>query len=303
MMRLWLLHRLIGTSLLLVFAADVVAQPRTVVLPDYLCGGTDSIFADGFETAGLYTSDASGGTGGVWPGKSTETFYGSNFGTQTYYVYVPPAYDPASPMPLMVVLHGAAGSHSQAFAAAKAARDKWVPAANAYGFIIAAPVGNGNSGAWVTPADYTLTQWMIDDVAELWNIERNRISGWGFSAGGHVAWDMLLNAADYPLVPFTVSRLASMAISGANSQFACYNNAATCGGRFASLSRKIPVALYIGTSDPNYGWAAGDYQRLLNNGWVQGRSLDYHAFAGGHNYTQLQLKQIAGFACGFAVQP
>ena len=40
---------------------------RAVQLPDYLCGGSDSIFADGYETGGMFSSDPSQGNGGVWP--------------------------------------------------------------------------------------------------------------------------------------------------------------------------------------------------------------------------------------------
>src|SRR5699024_7428282 len=126
----------LAVLLWMVCAIPCMAQPVTVKLPISSCRGRDSLFADGFEADAVYVSDPSMGVGGAWPGKSTRQSYGSNFGVQTYYVYVPPAYDAAHPMTLMVVLHGAAGSHALAMQAAQGVRDNWISAADAYGFII-----------------------------------------------------------------------------------------------------------------------------------------------------------------------
>lgn len=292
-------------SAVMVFVLTGAAQAaQTVRLPDYLCGGTDSLFADGYETGGMFASDASLGSGGAWPGESVRSFAVPGLGQVTYYAYVPPQYDPAQAMPLMLVLHGAAGSPAAAMQAAAAMRDDWENAADAYGFVIIAPVASGNSGGWVPLPDYDKLESAWNDAASVWNIERNRRSLWGFSAGGHVAWDMVLNhdPVSYPTA-FHAGTLASLSTSAANSQLACFNSPNSCATLFAALPRKLPVDIHIGISDPNYAGAAADHQRLLNNGWIDGVTVSYNAFVGGHTFVLAHLPQIAQFACGFAVQP
>lgn len=286
----------------LVLPAVLAAQTYTVRLPDAWCGGSDGLFADGFETGGVFSSDPSLGSGGAALGKVTGGFTSPSYGAQTYYLYLPPQYDPAQPAPLMVVLHGYAGSPFYASAAARTLRNAWITAADTYGFIIAAPVGNSPHGSWLVPGDYETIDLMLGDLAQDYNIERNRISIWGFSAGGHVVWDMVLNGGSNAS-PLDATNLAAMATSGANSQFACNNNPVTCGSRFAALQRKLPVDVHIGTNDPNYAWAADDQQRLLSSGWLAGDKLSFNIFVGGHTYTPAQVMQVGGFACRFAVQP
>ncbi len=278
---------------------------RAVQLPDYLCGGSDSIFADGYETGGMFSSDPSQGNGGVWPGSSSRSFTVAVLGQVTYYAYVPPQYNPAQAMPLMVVLHGAPGSPAAAFQAAQALRDAWKIAADTYGFVIVAPVASGPQyGSWTTYPDYDKLESAWVDIAARWNIERNRRSLWGFSAGGHIAWDMVLNhdPLNYPTV-FHADSLASLAISSANSAFACQGSASQCNVLFAALPHHLPVDIHIGTSDSLYPWAAADNQRLLANGWQSGRNLSFNPFPGGHVFVASHLPQIAAFACGFALQP
>lgn len=293
-------------SALTVFALSATAQAaQTVRLPDYLCGGSDSIFADGYETSGMFVSDASLGSGGTWPGESVRSFAVSGLGQVTYYVYVPPQYDPAQAMPLMLVLHGAPGSPAAAPQAAADMRHDWEDAADTFGFVIIAPVASGQDfGSWVPYPDYDKLESAWDDAAAHWNIERNRRSLWGFSAGGYVAWDMVLNhdPITYPTA-FHAGTLASLSVSGASSSYACYDNPGTCDARFAALPRRLPVDIHIGTSDTRYPGAATDYQRLLSNGWVDGATMSYNAFVGGHTFSSAHLQQVAGFACRFAVQP
>lgn len=304
-----LTHRLIPVLLALTMGSTAMAS-RTVRLPDYLCGGNDSIFADAYETGGVFSSDPSQGSGGGYPGSISRTFTFAPFGQQTYYLYVPARYQPGQAMPLMVVLEGYTGSHTASVQQAQVLRDDWIAAASAYGFIIAAPVNNTADGSWI-PADgtaqandYDMIGAMIDDVAQAWNIERNRISVWGFSAGGSIAWDMLLNDGRFAQpTPLSAATLASMSIAAANSSFACSLDPTPCTTRFANLPRKVPVGIHIGTSDPNHAGAANDFQRLLSNGWQPGRDLDYEEFTGGHTFTLAHLQEVAGFACGFALDP
>ena len=297
--------RHILSALIALGLSATATASQTVHLPDYWCGGTESIFADGYETGGVFTSDSSQGTDGTWPGESVRSYALGSLGQVIYYAYVPPQYNPAQAMPLMLVLHGTAGAGNAAQAAA-ATRENWESAADARGLIIIAPVASGQQyGSWDVPyPDYDKLESAWNDAATRWNIERNRRSIWGFSAGGHIVWDMLLNhdPLTYPTA-FHAGTLASMSTSAANSGFACDFGPTPCSTRFANLPRKVPVNIHIGTSDGNYAWAADDYQRLLANGWQPGRNLSYNPFSGGHTYLPAHLQHVANFACGFAVQP
>ncbi|MGB8716855.1 MAG: hypothetical protein WCD66_10925 [Rhodanobacteraceae bacterium] len=292
-----------------VFAGPVSAA-QTIRLPDYLCGGSQGIFADGYETGGVFSSDPSMGSGGAYPGNHSRSFPFAVLGTQTYYLHVPPQYQSGQAMPVMLVLEGYTGSHANSVQDAQGMRDDWIGPADTYGFIVAVPVNNKWNGSWL-PADgsgqtndYDAIGAALDDLGQAYNIERNRVSVWGFSAGGHIAWDMLLNNGAFVRpTPLNAGTLASMSTSGANSQFACNDTVATCGARFAALPRKVPVDIHIGNSDPNYAWTGDDYQRLLTNGWVYGKNLSYTLFVGGHTYMASHLVQVAGFACRYALQP
>ena len=302
--------RHILSALIALGLSATATASQTVHLPDYWCGGTESIFADGYETGGVFTSDPSQGTGGTWPGSTSRSFNFPPLGQQTYYVYVPAQYQAGQAMPLMVVLEGYTGSHATSVQQAQILRDAWKPAADSRGFIIAVPVNNTNDGNWI-PADglgqandYDVIATVIDDAAQAWNIERNRISTWGYSAGGNIAWDMLLNNGQFVRpTPLNAGTLASMSTSAANSGFACSLDSTPCSTRFANVPRKVPVDIHIGTLDGNYAGAADDYQRLLSNGWQPGRNLSYNPFSGGHTYLPAHLQHVADFACGFAVQP
>lgn len=283
---------------------------QTVRLPDYLCGGSDSIFADGYETAGMFAGNPSLGSGGAFPGSQSRSFPFAAFGTQTYYLHIPPQYQPGAAMPMMVVLEGAAGSHAGAIQSAQALRDDWAAVANEFGFVVVVPVSNGSQGGWLAadgsgqPNDYDVIGAMLADVTAAYNIERKRISVWGFSAGGHIAWDMLLNDDQYLRpTPLHAGNLAAFAISAANSRFACYNSPSYCDARLSALTRQLPVNIHIGNSDPNYAWAEDDHQRLLTHGWQPGNNLSWNLFVGGHTFTPAHLEQVAEYACRFAVIP
>lgn len=304
-----MLNRLILAVLLLFALAEAAAAAQTIHLPDRLCIGADRIFADGYEPA-AFTSDPSLGSGGVYPGSQSRSFTFAVLGQQTYYLYVPVQYQPGQAMPLMVVLEGYTGSPTASIQAAQGMRDDWIGPASIYGFIVVVPVNNKSDGNWI-PADgsgqvngYDAIGAVMDDLGEAYNVERNRISVWGFSAGGNIAWDMLLNNGAFVRpTPLNAANVASISTSGANSHFACYYTLNYCAARFANLARKVPVDIHIGNSDPNYSWAADDKQRLLANGWATGDTLNFSLFVGGHTYRPAHLQQIAKFACGFAVQP
>lgn len=287
-------------AFLLIAVGGQVLATQTVLLPAVLCAPNDSIFIDDFDASGVIPHDPSLGIGGDYPSNQQRTIIMGS-GSHEYYLHVPAAYAPGQSAPLVIVLHGAAGPGS-ADQQATTMRNDWSAAADRYGFIVLAPVATGPHGGWEVPGDYDVIVAELTDVEQRYNIELSRISLWGFSAGGDVAWDMLLNGTPLAL---NASTLAALASSGSSSVLACQGDQNTCDSRIAALPRKVPIDMHIGLQDypPLLQWVRDDRQRLLNNGWIEGRTLSYTEFNGGHTLPLPQLDEIGGFMCRFAVGP
>lgn len=296
---------MIGLPWLCVCAASFAAQ--SVRLPAALCAGSDSVFVDDFDASGLVPHDPSLGSGGPYPGNRHRTITVAGMGAQTYYLHIPAVYTPAQSMPLLILLHGTAGSHSGADAQATSLRNYWSAASDRYGFIVMAVVSNGSQRGWLAPDgtgnpnDYDVIAAELAHVEQIYNIERSRVSLWGFSAGAFVAWDMLLNAQNYVQpTPLNASNLAALATSSGNSNYACGSQYGLCNSLFAALPRVVPVIMYMGNADPRVTWAQADHQRLLANGWIDGQTLSYNEFVGGHEFVAAQLAPIGAFVCRYA---
>lgn len=302
---------------LLASLALPAAAATSVVLPDWTCSQPDTIYSDAFDTAqAAVPHDPSAGSGGVFPGKLTRTVHvaGLGSGTQVYYVFVPDGYDPARPWPLLLALHGVA-PYGSADAYAIDVRDDWAGIAEAGGFIVAAPVANDviyNNGSpyavsWLVPPtdganDYDLFAAIRADLEGAYNIERARVYGWGFSAGGHVMHDLGVNTYSSA---FNASTMAAYGVSGADlAALACAGySSAGCDALLNALPRKIPVDIHIGNSDPNYSYAKADHLRFVADGWINRETIFYTVFVGGHQYTIQQLGQVWTSLCPNAVTP
>lgn len=124
-----------------------------------------------------------------------------------YILYVPPSYDPAEPMPLVVALHGRPGT-----AAGIAYLYDLNRVAAEHGFMALYPEGNlvipGQRGReWnytrgapnyemFTVDDVDFIGTMIDDLALDLNIDRQRLYITGFSNGGFMTQRLACEAAD-----------------------------------------------------------------------------------------------------------
>jgi predicted esterase len=305
--------RLCLPCLVVAFAACApLRATQTLRLPSMACADNDTIFTDGYDVPGAVVADPSQGSGGVAPGDVFRHVQvpglGDNAdGQQTYYLHLPPQYTPQRAWPLLFALHGAAGSHTAAAVAARAARDHWADWADDYGFIVVAPVGNDAQGSWIvppaSPSDYDGFAAILADAEAAYNVERSRVYLWGFSAGGHVAWDLVLNAEAFAM-PLNQSNLAGVAVSEGTMAFACQGSDALCDSLVAALPRTLPADIHIGLDDvPLLPQARGDEARLLDHGWVDGDTLHYREFAGGHTYTVAQLGEIWADLCPFARGP
>jgi poly(3-hydroxybutyrate) depolymerase len=303
--------------LLLAIVTGPAAAATSATLPAWVCAQPDTIFASAFDlSTGAVPHEPSLGSGGDYPGSQMRTLHiaGLGSGTQDYYVYVPDDYTPARSWPLLLALHGFV-QYGTADANAATIRDNWILAANAGGFIVAAPVAddviyqNGSPYAvsWLVPPtqgpnDYDLFAAVREDMEGAYNIERTRIYGWGFSAGGHVMHDLGVNQHS---TAFNASTMAAYSVSGADlAALACADvSDSGCSNLLAQLPRKIPVDIHIGNSDPNYPYAKSDHLRFVAEGWVNHQTISYSVFVGGHTYTIDQLGDIWGFLCPNAVTP
>jgi poly(3-hydroxybutyrate) depolymerase len=272
----------------------------TVPLPDWICGSGDTVFRSGFEADQAIPHDPSDGSGGAYPGNQTRTIAVPGIGNRSFYLRLPPDYTPTRSWPLLLALHGATGSATTAPAAAQQVRTDWSGWADSRGFIVLAAVATGSQGGWNPDVDIPTMSAALDDTAARYDVERSRISLWGFSAGAHVAHALALNNTDY---------FASYAVSaGSLEAFACTDDGSfppTCSALLSGAQPKIPVDIHLGNTDPlytTYG-AGGDPARFQSGGWVLGQDLFYTLFAGGHAYTVAQLGEIWTNICPFALGP
>ena len=300
----------------LIARATVAAAAQTVALPGWVCTHPDSIYVGGFEDGdATVPSDPSNGSGGA-TGSITRQVHvtGLGTGTQTYYLYVPTNYSPSRAWPILLVLHGTA-PYPDTYAATT--RDDWIAAASAGEFIVAAPVAHSvfyNSGcncdgvSWRVPPSGSATDYdefaaIRADLEAAYNIERTRIYGWGFSAGGRVMHDLGVNTYS---AAFNASTMAAYSVSSGDlAGLACQGLSDTlCNQALDALPRKIPVDIHIGgNSDPNFSYAQADYTRFVAQGWTNTESIFYTSLNIGHMYEMSQLSDIWRNLCPNAVIP
>lgn len=296
---------------LLLALAPALQAAQTVNLPAWACNANnDRIFRSGLQLNEWVPSTPSLGSGGAAPGQQVRSYAiaGLGSGTQKVYLYIPPGYNPAYPAPLVLALHGTAGSMADSYA--QNVRNTWQNVAASRGFIVAAPVANGPSGSWTDPwstppNDYTFFAALMADLRAAYNIDDSRVLLWGFSAGGHIAHDLLVNGA----VPaLDENHLASYAVSaGRLFAAACLGDTeAACQNRLNTQARKLPLDIHLGNNDP-MGFppysADLDPGRLQAAGWVLDGDLNYRVFVGGHTYSASHLTEIWNFSCRFALSP
>lgn len=311
----WVLSRAAALSALAIAAPAIASS--SVTLPAWVCADPDVVFDAPFDAPqNAVPHDPSLGSGGAYPGAQTRTLNipGLGTGTQNYFLYVPADYTPGRAWPLMLVLHGVA-PYGSADSYATAVRDSWSSVADSGHFIVVAPVADDviwQNGApyavsWLLPygggpSDYDLLDAVRADVEAAYNIERTRLYAWGFSAGGHVLYDLALTQHDDA---FNTNTLAGFAVTGADlAAVACAGlSDAGCNRLLAQAPRKIPVDIHIGNSDPNYSYAISDHTRFVAQGWVDKVTIWKRVFVGGHTYSVDQLGVAWSELCPTAVTP
>lgn len=191
-------------------------------------------------------------------------------------LFVPTGYTPAQPAPLVLALHGAAGSAAAAPAAADATRTLWSVLAEREGVIVVAPVAGGNQGGWVPARDTPMIACTLAEIAARYAVDLDRRYLWGFSAGGHYAHALALgNAGRFAAYAVNAGALHALACAPAGSANACET-------LLPQALRPIPVSLRVGSSDGLRGYVLGDQGRFLAAGWELPGQLQYAEFVGGH---------------------
>jgi len=105
-------------------------------------------------------------------------------------VYVPPGYDPGTPAPLLLALHGTGGGGA-------ALVPMWQETADTLGMIVLAPNAGGmNEGYTFGAGERNSTLAALRAAREHLNIAENRIHVTGVSRGGHLTWDLILRFPD-----------------------------------------------------------------------------------------------------------
>lgn len=257
-------------------AANAGTITLTFSVTDGAGGSASRTLAITITPASTGGGTGTGGSGGAYPGNQTRTV--SLGGTQTYYLYIPTSYNPATPMPVLFGFHGAGGTGT-APAAAQSVRTGWSSIAESEGFIVVAQAATGSGGGWVPSTDTQILDAIITDVWAAYNVNTKRNYLWGFSAGAHYGHALALGNNTF-FAAYGVSAGALDALAGPTAP------------QTAAGTRRIPCDIHIGNTDTLLPYAQADRTRFLNAGWVEGTNLWYSEFSGGHTYTTTHLSQI-----------
>lgn len=267
-----------------------MSHAQVLRLPEHSCAEVGAS-GNGFESnEPSWPSRGTGGTTGSGsraipvPGYAHLPMYSQ----RSYHWFVPEPANPPRPMPLVVVLHGTAGTPSRAYFEARIVRDLWIEAAQRHGFAVLAPVAGGSQGGWVAPqsaldapTDYDVIAAAIADLEARFDIERARRYLWGFSSGGHVALDLAVNPMH---AGFGRRQFAAVGINaGALAGLACAGlNETECRAALQSAFPRLPIQVLVGDVDPLRSHTEGDEPRFLATGWAVDRSYRREVFVGGH---------------------
>lgn len=115
-----------------------------------------------------------------------------------YILYVPKSYDPATPAPLVISMHG-----GSVWPAVQRDMSRWNTIADAHGVIVAYPMGRGVFPAWQMrirepgqPRDVRFIADLIDTIAAAYPIDPKRIYADGLSNGAGMAFVLSCALAD-----------------------------------------------------------------------------------------------------------
>ena len=105
------------------------------------------------------------------------------------HLFVPKAYDPQQPAPLLVWLHGSGGSGA-------GQHRHWQQVAEQLGMLVLAPTEPVETVYAKTPRERASVLAALRWARRLANVDENAVFVGGWSRGGHLAWDLALRFPD-----------------------------------------------------------------------------------------------------------
>ena len=179
----------------------------------------------------------------------------------SYYLFVPPRAPRTSPLPLLVVMHGAGGNGLDQISA-------WRAVADQYQFMLLGPNIANSPAAWDDLYDHP--EWIRDAIGETsaeHPVDGRRMYLWGYSAGGMFSFYFAFLESRY----FAAAAVHGGVIENFKYQMADF------------AARKLPIAYYIGTRDQ---WWPVEKTRASRDALLaRGFPLHYVELAGAdHNF-------------------
>jgi polyhydroxybutyrate depolymerase len=166
---------------------------------------------------------------------------------RSYLLYVPGSYDPSTPTPLVITIHGFAQ-----WPAHQMHITRWNDLADEYGFIAVYPAGTrfpmrwrivGEAGSSLDPMrDVTFISDLIDKLETEYNIDPSRIYANGLSNGGGMSFLLSCKMSDHIAAIGTVGGVFNLPWEDCQP------------------SRPMPTMVFHGTEDPIVPYAGGKYR-------------------------------------------
>lgn len=167
------------------------------------------------------------------PGEIAKETYESAGRKRTYYLYVPKAAAAAaSPVPLLVTLHGS-GRDGRSLV------EKWKDLADKENFIVAGPDAFDRQGWWVPKDGPDGTYDLVETIKAKHPVDPRRVYLFGHSAGAGFALMISLLESEY---------FAAAAVHAGLLKPENYN-------LIELAKRKTPIAMMVGTKDPLFNLA------------------------------------------------
>ncbi len=279
--------------LALLLSASYANAFTQVRAPAWRCDG-DRRLTSGFEDAESVPPERpSFGSGGVFQAGSYVA--ASQAGYVNYHTDVPPGYT-GETLPLIIALHGAGGPGTQ-YTAATTIRDTFeqIYSANTR-FLIAVPESSGSQGGWIPAQDEIKIRAVIAEMKANYNVDLNRVYGWGYSAGGQIMHGLALSDPNF-VAAYTghATRLLP-----ANSSY----------GTPETFTSRVPVLLTHSYDDDTvpYSTAQADRVRFLNAGWIEQTpsapgNFELIPYNIGHYYNTATVRQSWDWMCVHALLP
>ncbi len=168
---------------------------------------------------------------------------------RSYLLYVPESYDPSTPTPLVISIHG-----FMQWPAHQMYTTRWDELADQYGFIVVHPSGTGLPKRWRTSpqtggetdplVDVIFISDLIDELESGYNIDPRRIYANGLSNGGGMSALLACELSERIAAIGTVAGAYAFPWSECRS------------------SRPVPAIVFHGTADPIVPYDGG----LVDNG-------------------------------------